>query len=190
MCTMMHNHCIMCTHGIPNMEKLQGVQKIAKWLPWMQILPLGWEKPSRGGQNDSKIIPPLRKRYRFRVDLHMCTMMQNHCIMCTHGIPNMEKLQGVQKIAKWLPWMQILPLGWEKPSRGGQNDSKIIPPLRKRYRFRVDLHMCTMMQNHCLMCTHGIPKMEKLQGVQKMEKWLPWTQILSLGWEKPSGGSK
>ena len=73
---------------------------------------------------------------------------------------------------------------------GGQNDAKIIPLLRKRYRFRVDLHMCTMMQNHCIMCTHGIPNMEKLQGFRKIEKWLPWMQILSLGWEEPSGGSK
>ena len=156
----------------------------ANMIPWMGKTLRG------GGQNDSKIIPPLRKRYRSRVDLHMCTMMQNHCIMCTHGIPNMEKLQGVQKIEKWLLWMQILSLGWEKPSGGGQNDSKIIPPLRKRYRFRVDLHMCTMMQNHCIMCTHGIPKMEKLQGVRKIEKRLPWSQKLSLRWEKPSGGSK
>ena len=145
-------------------------------------------KTLRGVKMTQKSFPPLRKRYRFRVDLHMCTMMQSHCIMCTHGIPNMEKLQGVQKIEKWLPWTQILSLGWEKPSGGVQNDSKIIPPLRKRYRFRVDLHMGTMMQNHCIMCTHGIPIMENLQGVLKIEKWLPWMQILSLGWEKPSGG--
>ena len=52
----------------------------------------------------------------------------------------------------------------EKNPPGGQNDSKISPPprFRKGYRCRVDLHMCTMMQNHCIMCTHGIPKMEKI----------------------------
>ena len=50
--------------------------------------------------------------------------------------------------------------------------------LRKRCRFRVELHMCTMMQNHCIMCIHGIPKMSKIKRGQK--KCLLGTQMLSL----------
>ena len=63
----------------------------------------------------------------------------------------------------------VIPL-MRKTLRGGQNDSKIINPVRKRYGIVRNLHMCTMMQNHCIMCTHGIRKMEKIQGAQKKKK--------------------
>ena len=54
--------------------------------------------------------------------------------------------------ANIIPWM-------EKSLQGVQNNSKILPPLRKKYRFTVELHICTMTQNYCIMCIHGMPKM-------------------------------
>ena len=78
------------------MENSKGFLKQKNGCHGRKYYPLDGKNPP-GGQNDSKIIPLLRKRYRFRVDLHMCTMMQNHCIMCTHGIPNMENSKGFLK---------------------------------------------------------------------------------------------
>ena len=112
MCTIMQNHCIMCTHGIRKMvNTFEGFKKWQKGCHARKYYPLE-EKTPPGCQSDSKMMPPnLREKYRFRVDLRRCTMMQNHCNICTHGIPKMEKMQEVQKIEKWLPWTEILSLG-------------------------------------------------------------------------------